>query len=202
MPFCMREDGVVGGVSRTHCVAAQYGPNGGLGTRAPRHLRTDVIRSTDPHRLSYVEKPFVLGDESVRGVPDRPGTASPALPSCRRQYVTVTKCPAAQGHSDTRLAGISSAGGPTARNACGDACRSTRDGRNPRIACAPACPGYSAGIASAYRSCGCSGNHRTWRGDHSSGMAAMRGGRGRRSDQSATRAIVRSGSTPARTNSS
>ena len=85
---------------------------------------------------------------------------------------------------------------------CGDACRSTRDNRNPSTAGAPKSPCCSAGTASAYRSFGCPGNHHIWRRDRSTGRAAMRGGCGRRSDQSVTRTVVRSGRTPARTNSS
>ena len=89
-----------------------------------------------------------------------------------------------------------------ARRRCGDACRSTRDNRNPSTAGAPASPCCSAGTASAYRSFGGPGNHHIWRRDRSTGRAAMRGGCGRRSDQSVTRSAVRSGRTPARTSSS
>ena len=89
-----------------------------------------------------------------------------------------------------------------AGDAYGDACRSTRDNRNPSTAGAPKSPCFSAGTASAYRSFGCPGNHHIWRHDRSTGRAAMRGGCGRRSDQSVTRSAVRSGRTPARTSSS
>jgi hypothetical protein len=86
--------------------------------------------------------------------------------------------------------------------ACGDACRSTRDNRNPSTAGAPTSLCCSAGTASACRNFGCSGNHHIWSRDRSTGRAAMRGGCGRRSDQSVTRSAVRSGRTPARTSSS
>ena len=101
------------------------------------------------------------------------------------------------GRSHARTGPLSGSGG-----ACGDACRSTRDNRNPSTAGAPASPCCSAGTASAYRSFGCPGNHHIWRRDRSTGRAAMRGGCGRRSDQSVTRSVVRSGRTPARTSSS
>ena len=86
--------------------------------------------------------------------------------------------------------------------AYGDACRSTRDNRNPSTASAPTSPCCSAGTASAYRSYGCRGNHHIWHRDRNTGRTAMRGGCDRRSDQSVTRSAVRSGRTPARTSSS
>jgi hypothetical protein len=91
---------------------------------------------------------------------------------------------------------------PPPSGSCGDACRSTRDNRNPSTAGAPTSLCCSAGTASAYRSFACPGNDRIWRGDRSTGRAAMRGGCGRRSDQSVTRSVVRAGRTPARTSSS
>lgn len=131
-----------------------------------------------------------------------PRAPHPRFPAHRRQYVTVTNHSAAQGYWVTGAGGVSSACGPTAWGGCDDACRSTRDGHNPSTAGAPACPCCSGDTASAYRNSGCSDTHRTWHGDRRTGTATRRGGRGRRSDQSAARAIVRSGSTPARTNSS
>lgn len=115
------------------------------------------------------------------------------------QCVTVTNYPVPPQSPGREVSSncVASAWGPRC-----DACRSTRDGRNPSTADAPACPCYSGGTASAYRSCGCFDNRHIWRGDRSADTATMHAGHGRPSDQSVARAVVRSGNTPARTNSS
>lgn len=149
----------------------------------------------------------------VRGAPNnrhsvrRPKGGAMKIDPCRPKYVTVTNHPGAQVYWDTTLTGcwigVRSLPYPRgAGGACGDACQSTRDDRNPSTAGAPTSPCCSADTASAYRSFGYRGNHHIWRRARSTGRAAMRGGRGRRSDQSVTRTLVRSGRTPARTNSS
>jgi hypothetical protein len=80
-------------------------------------------------------------------------------------------------------------------------CRSTTGGRNLDTADEPSCPWCSAGTANVWRSSWCFGTRRSGR-RCTGGTAAMRDGPDRRLGQSATRFTVRSGSTPALTNSS
>lgn len=184
--------------ARMHCQPpTSSGSPGGLERR-----RVLQARDETPARRDRRDGRRQRWHSPVRGrATGRYGT-DPLLPAHRRQYVTVTNYGAAQGYSDAGGHRPSSTCAPSAWGACGDACPSTRGGRNLSTASAPGCPCCSGGIASAYRSCGYFGTHRIWRRVRSAGKAAMRGGHGRRSDQSVTRAVVRSGSTPARTNSS
>lgn len=156
----------------------------------PRLEYAEVHRSARYPAATRVTRPYHASD-----APDPPSRLSPAIRHC-------DECGCGARLLGYDVGSASPACAPTVWGACVDAYRWTRGGRNRSTAGEPACPGCSADTASACRSFGCFGNHYIWCGGRSAGTAAMRGARDRRSDQSAARAAVRSGRTPARTNSS
>jgi hypothetical protein len=85
---------------------------------------------------------------------------------------------------------------------CARVCRSTTACRSWGTADAPVWPGCSTGTANARRNFCCPCNRHTGRLDRKPGTEARRVDSGQRTDQSATRFTVRSGSTPALTSSS
>jgi hypothetical protein len=168
--------------------------------RRPRAGQSEASRALPPRQSATRRSAQRAAVRTPRA--PRPCGRHQPLPRLDRSSPSIRHCDEFTCGAGLLGSGVSSAYARSAWGASADACRSTTDGRNPSTAGGPTSPCCSAGTANAYRSFDCFGNRHTWRRDRTTGKATTLADHGRLSDQSAARAVVRSGRTPARTNSS